>query len=304
MLDLADRVDLLPTSPVQQQRAWARSCTLRLKAHDSGLVFKAVPPSFSYEPVITRVLSLRYVGKLPEVLAVNVDKAWLLMREFQGTPLTHSRNLDDWKKTLQVFAELQIDISDSTHSLVALGVPDRNVDSLVAQIERLMVDLPPMLDKDEAQTLRRAAKDIRNLCYDLIDIDLPLSLTHGDLWSGNVFIQPNGTPLFYDWSDAAVSHPFFDLPTFLAEIERELPHIAEAQEQLLAAYLDVWTAYRPLPKLRRAYALAEVLSKLHMAIAYQQLIVPGIETAVQWEIENILPTYLRQLMGALRFYTP
>jgi hypothetical protein len=305
MLDLAERLDMNPAREVEQYRAWARSCTMRLKTLQGGnLYFKAVPLLFSYEPVLTRVLSLRYRGQIPEVLAVNVDKAWMLTRGVSGNLLRQQSDIEVWKRVLRDFAGIQIDLTDNTHSLIALGVPDRNVDYLASQVERLMVDLPPEINLDERQMLKRSVFALRNLCYDLMDYNLPLSLTHGDFWAGNVIIRDDGLPVFFDWSDSTVSHPFFDIPYFLSELETYLPRVPDARQQLLNAYLEPWTRYKPMRVLQKIYALAEVISNLHQVVNYMNLVLPNVEPAVRWEMANVPPMVLRQMLAALRMFTP
>jgi hypothetical protein len=303
MVDIADRLDLVPRGPVTQQTLWSRACQLHLATSGGDLALKAVPPLFSYEPVLTRVLSLRYPHRVPEVLAVNVEQAWMLTREGRGSPLAQLRTLDVWKSVLRQFAEIQIDLSENTHSLVAVGLPDRNVDYLVSQIDRLMIDLPPVLEDDEKQALRRAALAVKMLCYELVEYRLPLSITHGDLWSEHIRVLESGTAQFANWSDSCVSHPFFDIPIFLADIENELPQVPDVRQQLLQTYLEMWTKYEPMFRLRKACAIAEVVSKLQQVINYHQFILPAVEPTARQDMQHIIPSFLRQLLFALRTYS-
>src|SRR5690606_26429116 len=139
------------------------------------LFLKAVPEFFSYEPVITRVLSIRYPERAPDVRAVHVENGWMLIREFEGTPLTKIDDISVWKRTVKEFARLQIDLIKNTQSLVALGVPDRNVDYLASQIDRLMKDLPVTLTEDEQVELKRIAPTLRDMCYELAEYKIPLT---------------------------------------------------------------------------------------------------------------------------------
>lgn len=302
MIDLADRMAMEGLHAVEQVRAWSRSCTMRLRTDMGTLYLKAVPEMFNYEPVITRVIAIRYPGTAPDVRAVHVENGWMLMRDFGGVPLNRVSDIDVWKRVVRRFAHLQLDLVMNTQSLVGLGVPDRNVDYLASQIPRLMNDLPDTLADDEQEELQRIAPTLRELCFELLEHPVPLSLTHGDLWAGNVIVTDDGGSLFFDWSDASISHPFFDLPFFLSEIERELPLIPDAREQLRDAYLEVWTRFEPLSDLQRAYELAQVLSGLHQALFYHVHILPSIEATARWEMQNMLPMLLRQVVAALRLF--
>jgi hypothetical protein len=57
-----------------------RSISAFLQAGDA--YFKAVPRIFAAEPAITEGLARLHPGLVPEVLAVDVDRRWLLTRDF------------------------------------------------------------------------------------------------------------------------------------------------------------------------------------------------------------------------------
>ncbi|MGB7342130.1 MAG: phosphotransferase [Phototrophicaceae bacterium] len=300
MVDLADRMSMRGIKTPHQVRIWARSATMRLETDDGTLFLKAVPEFFNYEPVITRVLSIRYPDRAPDVRAVHVENGWMLMREFQGTTLTHVNDIKMWERTIKEFARLQIDMISNTQSLVALGVPDRNVDYLASQVERLMNDLPDTLNDDEKYKLRTMSSTLRSMCHELAEFNIPLTLTHGDFWSGQVVFKDDGKCLFFDWSDAAISHPFFDMCTFLAEVNEELPHVPNARNHLLMIYLNEWTRYEPLPNLKHAYALSMVLGYLHQALFYYVHILPKVENAARWELSGMLTYLLRHVLNEMQ----
>jgi hypothetical protein len=305
MLDLADRLDMRVNGNVEQIRVGSRSSTLRVSTTSSALYFKACHVAFSYEPVVTRVLSIRYPGQIPEVVAVNVEQAWMLTREFKGTLLTDSPHIDVWEKAIRAFAEIQMDLVENTHLLIGLGLPDRHLDYLITQIDRLMADLPAGLHDDEKDYLARHARPLKELCYDLLDYKVPLSIVHGDFWAGNVAIQShNQQPVFFDWSDSSISHPFFDMPHFLATIGTALAHVPDARQRLLRAYLEGWTRYESLSNLAKIYQHAEVVSQLYRLISYHHFIIPALENMTRWETEGIVPKLTRQLIATLKTYHP
>ncbi|MBI1880332.1 MAG: phosphotransferase [Chloroflexi bacterium] len=47
-------------------------------------------------------------------------------------------------------------------------------------------------------------------CDQLAGYSVPQTLVHGDLHTGNVALV-EGKLLFFDWTDACVTHPFFDV---------------------------------------------------------------------------------------------
>jgi aminoglycoside phosphotransferase (APT) family kinase protein len=298
LVDVADRMNIGGMMSVVQRRAWARSSTLQLHADNSTLYLKAVPQMFSYEPVITRVLALRYPGYAPKVKAVHVERGWMLMEDFGGRSLVDCDDLSIWKEGIRQYAQIQLDLVRSTESLIALGLPDRHLDYLASQIERLRHNLPDTLTDEEQRDIWHAASTWRSLCYELADYNIPLSLSHGDLWAGNVIVRETGDCLFFDWSDASVSHPFFDLPFFLLELNPNFSDVKDARQQIQDAYLEMWTRYEPLINLRRAYHLAQVLGFVHQATIYYSHVLPNIESSARWEMESMLPMLLRQALAA------
>ncbi|MGJ3237349.1 MAG: phosphotransferase family protein [Anaerolineae bacterium] len=303
LIDLADRMSMTALGQPTQERLWARSATMRLNTEQGALYLKAVPQFFNYEPVITRVLSIRYPDHAPDVRAVHVENGWMLMHEFKGKTLTQFNNLEMWIRAVKEFARMQIDLISNTQSLIALGVPDRNVDYLASQIPRLMNDLPVGLSAQERHDLQQVAPTLHEMCHQLAEFDIPLTLTHGDFWSGQVVFKDDDKCLFFDWSDASISHPFFDMATFLSEVDYELPHIPDARQQLLMIYLNEWTRYASLPTLKQAYALAMTLTYLHQALFYYVHILPRMETVVRWELSGMLTHLLRHVLHEMRAFS-
>jgi hypothetical protein len=99
--------------------------------------------------------------------------------------------------------------------------------------------------------------------------------------------------VFIDWSDCSVSHPFFSL-FFLTDTDIRLPDVPNVRERLRDAYLQLWTAYEPMPKLIEAFDLAMKLAPLHHALIYEWHILPQMQN--QWEMDNMIPYYLLRLI--------
>ncbi len=84
----------------------------------------------------------------------------------------------------------------------------------------------------------------------------------------------------FDWSDACVSHPLFDLPTFLQRADDE-----GARPSMLDAYLGAWADLAPLDELRATYELALPLAHVHHAISYLR-INEALEPDDRWWFED------------------
>jgi hypothetical protein len=299
------RLDLMATGPVEQIRAWTRGCVLRVATTAGVLYFKAVPRAFTHEPVLTRVLSQRHPQHTPKVLAVDVERGWMLMRDMGGTPLNQYQAIDQWEAALHTFGRVQVDMVTRTASLIGIGCPDRHVDELMWQIDRLVADKAALiggladLSSTEFEAFAAFAPTLKRLGYDLMAYDIPLSLEHGDLWSGNIRVTED-QHVYFDWSNSSVSHPFFDLVLFLGDIEDELPQVPDARTRLRDAYLAAWTAYEPMERLVQAFELAQPLAALHYALVYHQVIMPSLEPRAHWELADMLPYYVRRVLKQIQ----
>jgi aminoglycoside phosphotransferase (APT) family kinase protein len=92
------------------------------------------------------------------------------------------------------------------------------------------------------------------------------SLVHGDFHPWNVVHGP-GTTRIFDWSDAAVSHPFVDLATYVFRTQDVSVRCA-----LVNAYLAAWSTGGSDESLREAAALALVVGALYQVQAYRALL--------------------------------
>lgn len=286
---------------IHQLRSWVRSCVMKIETDDGNYFFKAVPGMFSYEPVISRVISLRHPRNAPEVIAVDIDNAWMLMREFEGTPLNRIIDLSMWENSLKTFAEIQIDLVPRTQNLIGLGFPDRHVDQMVSQLDHLLNDLPTYLNETEVQEIETYRSLIRDLCWDLLEYDIPLSLGHGDFWAGNVMVNMSRC-VFFDWSESSVTHPFFDLAFFMSGLNKYLSDNKTIYHRLRNAYLEPWGIYMEMDKLVEAFELAKPLTALHHVMIYKMVMLPTIELRSRWEIEKMITFWLRVLIDNMKTY--
>src|SRR5690349_17480938 len=152
---------------------------------------------------------------------------------------------------MQAFAFLQIDSSQKIDALLAAGCKDRRLNVLLSQIEPLLNDelVLGKLNPEERAKLQQTAPRLHQLIVELFSLDIPCTLLHGDLHGGNV-IPHADTFLYFDWTDAAISHPFFDMI-----------HIFHAEDMqrktaLQESYLAAWEEHYPKLHVRHAWQLA------------------------------------------------
>ncbi len=280
-------------APIDQVRTWCLSCVLRAPTAAGDLYFKeaAALPLFADEPRVMAGLAELFPEHVPAPLARDVARRWMLLPD-AGRSLREEQTVAAREEMLRRFGRLQRAAAAGVHHLLAIGCLDRRPDRLVAQLDDLLDDPDALagLAGGEVEQLRAIAPRLKAACAELMRCGVPATLVHGDLNLGNVALR-GGQYLFFDWTDACVSHPFFDLLTIVWEED------AAARARLLAAYLQIWTAYAPLEELHAAWKLAEPLCSLHQAISYRSIVV-NIEPAARHEFDGVVAVELRRVLAA------
>jgi hypothetical protein len=174
----------------------------------------------------------------------------MLATDFGGTSLLEA--LDQSQDAVRLFARIQIDCSVRNDRWVELGCPDRRLETLPRDLERMLTDSRAMqphtasgLDERDRDALIRATPCLTDLCHQVAEGSIPQTLVHWDFRPGNIRVIENDF-LFYDWGQTVISHPFFSIARFM-----EIPWLTEEQRQAVGeAYLEPWATYRPMESLR------------------------------------------------------
>lgn len=300
-----NHLGLSATAPIEQVKNWGISCLLKVTTTAGNLYFKATPMTWTKECTKTHFLAQMYPSHLPELLAVNTEQQWMLMQDFSGLHLEKVADVTKWEEALRLFAQMQIEAVDQVAKLLNIGFPDRRIDRLVSQIEPLLADtktlMPssgPGLSETEIETLRSYAPQIKAMCCELANYGIPPTLVHGDFHPQNVVVTDERY-VYFDWSDAAVAHPFFDAILFLQDIEQKLPNIPDVRVRLHNTYLEPWTVYMPMPRLMEAMKRCQPLTALYQAISYHE-ITRNLEDSARWETANGVPGYLKILLTQIK----
>ena len=106
-------------------------------------------------------------------------------------------------------------------------------------------------------------------------------------------------PVLFDWTDACIGHPFFDLITVLhgpipaAGTSQDAPRI-----RLRDAYLSGWADYGSPERLAETWRAAEVVGALHHAMSYRA-IAAACAPPVDQDMAPATAGWLRSVIAAL-----
>jgi hypothetical protein len=279
--------------PVQHQTNGI-SCVLRVPTDAGDMFFKqaAALPLFCNEPRLIEWLAARAPELAPTPAAADPQRRWLLLED-RGQPFWSGAADQDWLAVTRAHARLQRSLAGEIPALLAAGCVDRRLEGLPAQIAELLADETLGLEPEKVRRTREHLPRVEAMCGELAALGVPQTLVHADLHGGNI-VGGGGRAAIIDWTDACVSHPFFDLLTIT-----DHPDTPEhLRASLRAAYLEEWSGVADAARRERAWALAQPLAALHQAVSYRG-IVTGIEPDERPIFDEDLPHFLHLALDIL-----
>jgi hypothetical protein len=118
------------------ERPWAT--VLRVALAGSVAWFKTCAPVQAFEPRLTAELFARWPDRVPEVLACDEERAWLLLAD-AGIPVRALGSPPEiWARALPLYAELQRGEASHADEHLAHGVPDLRLETLPARYEDML----------------------------------------------------------------------------------------------------------------------------------------------------------------------
>jgi hypothetical protein len=300
-----DERDLDLTGEIGQPHIRWWSTVLRVPTSGGTLWFKANAPPHAFEAGLLAILDRLTPGHVPEPVAIDVDRGWLLMRD-GGERLRElvrgSRDLQHWETLLPEYAELQLALAPNVDELFAAGVPDERLAVLPAQLGAVLDDAGACmvgrehgLTPEERDRLRALVPGYAEHCARLAAFGIPETLQHDDLHDGNVFVH-DGRYLF-DWGDSCVSHPFHSLVVTMRQLVHrlELPPGGPGVLRLRDAYLEPFASYGSRVELVEAAELAHFTGTAARALSWHRF-VQSREPEFRVDDEEAVPYGLRRLV--------
>jgi len=268
----AKRNSIQLTGEIEQNHACAWSTVLRVPSNAGTLFFKATADETIHEIALTEKLAAWLPDCMPDLVASDSARGWMLMRDGGGqlrASIRPTKDVTPWEPVITKYAEAQIGLSQHVDEILALGIPDHRLAALPALYSQVLTDEESlMIDKDKGLTsadfekLQTMKPRFEQICADLAAFGIPESLDHGDFHDGNVLVK-DGHITFFDWGDASVTHPFVSLRTFFVsmEIALDLDDWAPPTSEMLAlrdSYLARWDGFASREQLLRAYHLSGI----------------------------------------------
>ena len=305
----AQRHSILINGEIEQPHVYPWSTVLRVPTNEGTLFFKATAAETIYESALTQKLAGWFPDCMPELIAVDTARGWMLMRD-GGEPLRGSirptQDIMPWEPVITRYAEVQIGLAEHISEILALGIPDHRLavlpalyTQLLTDEESLMIDQEKGLTSAEWGRLKGMTSRFGQICTELASFEIPESLNHGDFHDGNVLLK-DGRITFFDWGDASVTHPFVTLRTFFVSMEIALklddyaPPTSE-MTALLNCYLEQWQRFTDQERLLSAYNLSRPVASIAKALAWHQGIT-RMHGALREEYAWIVPEVLREFM--------
>lgn len=276
-----------------------------IKAGDA--YFKALTGIHASEPAVTAYLAEHFPHLVPQVIAIDKDRQWMLQRDggVSLRSLTKSTaDLDLWEPMLRAFAQLQIEAVSHLEALITLGLEDRRLDRIPEMYDQLAND-PTLLDDShpegipahEMEAIKAGGDEVRAFCDELASYNIPESIRHDDFHANNIMVNGEQYGVI-DWGESYAGHPFGSLymalryAAYLCDIEDDDPAILKLRD----IYLQEWTAYEPMERLIQAYELALRMQQLSRALTWQA-VMSSISPDLRAEDEGAAEYWLRVFMG-------
>lgn len=235
------------------------------------IYLKSANQAAFFESRLTTYLSKKFPDTAVELLAANHKSNWMLMKKLPGVLLRNTKSMNAYVSMTRNYATLQQQVMPDVHDLLSLGVIDRRLSILKKEIDDNLERLCATgLEEEETQKILSMKPELLSMCEEMVGV-LPDTLDHGDLHSGNVFVDQNSVR-FFDWGDASITHPFLSTRVFWNSLFELLEEDTDENwmrkiSEFRPVYLDMWKEYAPMHVLKRQLFLAEQVGCVYRALS-------------------------------------
>jgi Phosphotransferase enzyme family len=289
-----------------EPRPW--SAVLRVPVTGGAVFFKANIPALRHEAALNRALFRLAPDCVLPVLAADDTRGWLLLPD-GGTSLrtlvASPADLPLWAAALERYARFQIAAVPAAGDLLAAGAFDYRAAGLarrmaeVIAVEARFASNADSLSPAERRRLESAVPRLEELCAELSASGIPETIHHDDFHDANVLVRDD-RPVFFDWHEGSVAHPFCSLLIVLrvAAHRLGLPPEDPALQALRDAYLAPWREGLDDARIGRVLGPALSVGYLCRALSWEH-IVSGLPVDEQRATADGVSSWLRELAGVL-----
>ncbi|MBK7455853.1 MAG: hypothetical protein IPJ46_19685 [Anaerolineales bacterium] len=159
----AERQSIQITGEIEQPHMYPWSTVMRIPTNEGTIFYKATAVETVYESALTEKLAGWFPDCMPELIAVDTTRGWMLMRdggEQLRASIRPAQDIKPWEPVITKYAELQIGLAGHASEMLALGIPDHRLvtlpcyKELLADEDSLMIDQEKGLTSAEFQQLR------------------------------------------------------------------------------------------------------------------------------------------------------
>jgi phosphotransferase family enzyme len=278
---------------VEQFSTWSVSSILRAETGAGRYYFKAAPTHFRHEAGVTKILAERFPDMIPAPIATDDERGWLLTADF-GDELAAGKGASVGDGSVDALVALQRRSAADVDALLEAGCADRRVAVLATQIEELAGDGTAWLSNEVLGRLRAARARFVDLCEEVATSSAPDTLVHGDFHGENVALRGERY-LIFDWTDACVAHPFFDMAIMLRDAKRDRD--PSLHDRWRDRYLYGWRDVVELEEAIHWFERTEPLAAMHQAMSYRALL-GSLDPSERWQFGSALEDWVIRALGA------
>lgn len=225
---------------VVQDRMALRSTMLKVRTSLGSYYLKS-PVCGCNETKTTAIISKLFPKHCPDIVGVCEEFNCFVSREFDWEAENSTRD------AVMLLGKLQMESIQHIDVLREAGCPSWDLTKIVETSS----NWDEMWHEVELHSgwFEDLPGKLAELCEELKEFKIPMTLVHGDFFLNNYAqaLRDRGRDLvIFDWEFAYIGHPFFDFH----RIHNYVP------EKVREEYLQLWTNYEGIDRLRRAYRVA------------------------------------------------
>lgn len=293
---MTDRMAVLGFTATAQPRVaylWGISMVLRAESAAGPMYLKCSTRIFDREAAVTAKLADVTPDLVTRVAAIEPDEGWLLMYDHGARELGEGPP-EGWAVGLDLLATIQQAWTARTGELARAGAAVRPITELAMAVQRFATRdaLAAQLSADDRRAWDAALPAFVAACRRLDELGPAPTLVHGDFHPWNVTDEPAG-PRVFDWTDAAITHPFTDLAVYAMRADD-----VALRRAMRDAYLARWADQLDPAVLAEAGELAIVVGTLYQVDSYLRIL-ESLDPDDVWDLAPASGSWARAAIEAL-----